>query len=176
MRWVGVAYRAHDPRWSWAPLSGDGAAAKGGRFNPAGVQALYLAQTIEGMFLEMSHGLARRFEPLTACSYEVDVEDLVDLRTEKDREHEGIDISTLACPWALDRATGRTPASWALAERLMAAGAAGLLVPSFAVGATIEMTNLVLWRWGNDLPHSVHVHDPSGRLPRDAASWSSSGP
>lgn len=172
MKWQGTAYRAHDPRWSWTPLSGEGAAAKGGRFNPVGVPALYLALTIEGMFQEMSHGFARRFEPLTVCSYEVDVDDLIDLRTEGDRRREGIDLAAMACPWALDRANGRKPASWVIAEHLMASGAAGILTPSFATGATARMENLVLWRWGPDLPHRVTVHDPSGRLPKDASSWS----
>ena len=171
MRWTGTAYRAHDPRWSWTPLSGEGAAAKGGRFNPNNVPTLYLALTIEGMFLEMSHGFARRFEPLTVCSYEVDVDDLIDLRTDADRTREGVDLAVMACPWALDLSAGRKPASWSLAERLIASGASGILVPSFATGATTDTTNLVLWRWGPDLPHRVTVHDPSGRLPRDASSW-----
>ena len=172
MRWAGTGYRAHDPRWSWTPLSGDGAAAKGGRFNPFGIPALYLALTVEGMFQEMGHGFAHRFEPLTVCSYEVDVDDLVDLRTDVDRAREGIDLAAMSCPWALDLSDGRKPASWDLSERLIGTGASGVLVPSFATGATPYMSNLVLWRWGPDLPHRVMVHDPSGRLPHDASSWS----
>lgn len=171
MRWAGLAYRAHDPRWAWAPLSGDGAAAKGGRFNPIGMPALYLALTIEGMFQEMSHGFAHRFEPLTVVTYEVDVDDVVDLRSDADRTAAGVAFADLACPWALDVAGGRRPASWDLVARLASAGASGVLVPSFAVGATAYMTNLVLWRWGPDLPHRVAVHDPHGRLPLDMSSW-----
>ncbi|MDR0808919.1 MAG: RES domain-containing protein, partial [Gemmobacter sp.] len=56
MRWRGTAWRAHHPRWSWSPLSGEGAALRGGRFNPAGMPALYLALSLEGMLLEMGHG------------------------------------------------------------------------------------------------------------------------
>ena len=40
MNFQGLAYRAHDPRWSFKPLSGDGAAVQGGRFNPKGSAAL----------------------------------------------------------------------------------------------------------------------------------------
>ncbi len=36
VRFQGLAYRAHDPRWSFKPLSGEGAAVHGGRFNPKG--------------------------------------------------------------------------------------------------------------------------------------------
>jgi RES domain-containing protein len=37
------AYRVHDPKWSFAPVSGAGAARMGGRANRAGVNALYLS-------------------------------------------------------------------------------------------------------------------------------------
>ena len=43
MRFQGATYRAHNPRWSFKPLSGGGAAVHGGRFNPKSVAALYLA-------------------------------------------------------------------------------------------------------------------------------------
>lgn len=171
MRWRGLGYRAHDPKWAWAPVSGDGAAAKGGRFNPVGVPALYLALTVEGMFLEMAHGFGHRFDPLTICCYEVDVDDLIDLRTEEGRRAAGITLTQMACPWAYDRANGRVPESWTIARLLISQGAAGLLTPSFATGARPDMANLVLWDWGSELPHKVMVHDPSERLPKDQSSW-----
>jgi RES domain-containing protein len=172
LRWEGTCYRAHDPRWAWSPISGEGAGAKGGRFNPIGTPALYLALTVEGMLAEMGHGFGHRFDPLTICSYNVDVDDIVDLRTDSGRAAEAIDIASMACPWALDLATGKIPASWEIAKSLIAKGAAGILTPSFATGARPDMANLILWRWGPDLPHKVEVHDPSGRLPKDQLSWS----
>jgi RES domain-containing protein len=132
LRFQGVCYRAHDPRWAWAPTSGDGAAIHGGRFNPKGKPALYLASSIEGMFAEMGHGFARRFEPLTVCCYDLDMEDMADLRSHDVRKKAGIPLSGMACPWMLDLAEGRRPASWDIARRLMDEGAAGALVPSFA--------------------------------------------
>lgn len=171
MRWQGVCYRAHDPKWAWSPVSGDGAAAKGGRFNPIGLPALYLALTIEGMLVEMGHGFGHRIDPLTICSYDVDVDDIVDLRDEPERSTQGIELVHLSCPWAYDVAEGRTPASWDVTRRLIEKGAAGILVPSFANNAQPRMSNLVLWRWGDSLPHRVRVHDPAGRLPKDQSSW-----
>ena len=41
MRFRGLVYRAHNPQWSWTPLSGEGARRHGGRFNRRGVPALY---------------------------------------------------------------------------------------------------------------------------------------
>jgi RES domain-containing protein len=171
VRFQGVCYRGHDPRWAWSPTSGEGAAANGGRFNPAGTPALYLALTLEGMFAEMSQGFGHRFDPLTVCAYDVDVEDIVDLRSDEARAAEEIDLSALSCAWAYERMSGRIPPSWAVATQLMAKGAAGILVPSFANGATPEMTNLVLWNWGDALPHLVRVYDPKERLPKDQSSW-----
>lgn len=171
MRWQGTCYRGHDPKWAWSPTSGDGAAAKGGRFNAVGTPALYLALTIESLLVEIAHGFGHRLDPLTICEYTVDVDDLVDLRTEASRKAAAVELAALSCAWAYDRASGRTPASWDVTTRLIARGAAGILVPSFANGAKPDMANLVLWHWGPSLPHLVQVHDPAGRLPKDQSSW-----
>lgn len=172
MRWAGTCYRAHHPQWAFSPLSGEGAALKGGRFNPKGVPALYLALTIEGMFSEMGHGFANVFEPLTVCTYQVDVEDIADLSMDDGRREKDVDLTDMACDWEYQAASGRRPPSWAIHDRLAADGVAGLLVPSFARAARPDMRNLVLLRWGPDLPHRVEVHDPSGRLPKNQLSWS----
>jgi RES domain-containing protein len=168
LRWRGTCYRGHDPRWAWTPLSGEGAAIRGGRFNPKGVPALYLALTLSGVFVEMGHGFGRALNALTICSYEVDVDDIVDLRTDADRKREGVGLDALSGAWI---GTPSTPPSWIIAQRLIDRGAAGLLVPSFATGATADMANLVLWTWGPDRPHRIEVHDPSGRLPKNDLSW-----
>lgn len=125
--------------------------------------ALYLALTIEGMFAEVSHGFAHRFQPLTVVTYDVDCADILDLTTEAGLKAAGTDLPTLGCAWMLDRAEGRVPPSWTLTKRLIAAGAAGALVPSFAVGATEGMRNLVLWRWGGEAQRVV-AWDEEGRL------------
>jgi RES domain-containing protein len=163
-------YRGHDPQWTFSPLSGDGAKAKGGRFNPIGVPALYLGATIDTVIVEMTHGFAHRLDPLTMVSYDVDVEDIIDLRTAAGRRVAGIKLADMACSWELDLARGREPASWRVANRLRTT-AAGILVPSFAKGARKKIYNLVLWKWGPDLPHRVTAYDPSGRLPKNQLSW-----
>jgi RES domain-containing protein len=167
-----VCYRAHDPRWAFLPLSGDGASAKGGRFNAKGVPALYLSLSVVGALIEMGHSFGHRLDPLTMCSYDVDVEDIIDLTAAPERSMHAVRLADMACPWAYDLAKRRTPASWTLAQRLRSGGAAGILVPSFARGAKPEIVNLVLWRWGPDLPRRVAVHDPGGRLPKNQLSWS----
>jgi RES domain-containing protein len=137
------------------------------------VRALYLALTLPGAILETARGFTHRFEPLTICCYDVDVDDIVGLTTDVDRRRVGADLIDMARPWMLDLAERREPASWTLAKRLIAGGAAGILVPSFAIGARFDMHNLVLWTWGPDRPHRVHVYDPAGRLPKHQTSWDS---
>jgi RES domain-containing protein len=110
-------------------------------------------------------------DPLTICQYTVNVDDVVDLRTDADRVAVSVQLSELSCEWAYDRANGREPASWGVARKLISVDAAGILVPSFTTGAAADMSNLVLWKWGPAPPHHVEVFDPSGRLPKNQLSW-----
>ena len=171
MRFQTTCYRAHDPRWSFAPLSGQGAAIRGARFNPRGVPTLYLALTIMTAVKEINQGFAHKIEPCVLCSYDVDCEDVVDLRTEKDRKTADVSFADMAGAWFSHISQGREPPSWGIARSFINARKAGVVVPSFAPGATPADQNLVLWKWGTSLPHKVLVYDPSGRLPKDQLSW-----
>jgi RES domain-containing protein len=97
----GFAYRAHDPKWAFDPLSGEGAAVHGGRFNPRGVPALYLAASPEGAILEASHGFAYRFEPLTICTYEIAALKLADLTDADLLAGAGVNTDDLGSAWML---------------------------------------------------------------------------
>lgn len=172
MRFSGTCYRAHDPRWSFQPISGEGAAIRGARFNPKGVPTLYLALGIMTAVKEANQGFAHRIDPCVLCSYEVDCADIVDLRTEEGRNLASVSFEDMACGWMGFLADGERPPSWAIHDRLVGAGVAGILVPSFAPGAETADHNLVLWKWGETPPHKVVVVDPSGRLPKNQLSWS----
>lgn len=169
MRFTGRAFRGHDPGWSFAPLSGDGAAIRGGRFNRPGEPALYLSLDVMTAVAEVSQGFAARLPPLTMCEYDVDAE-VADLRDEAARAAAGVARTELECGWLGLMLAGKTPPSWGVAARFRADGACGLLVPSFVPGAGAGNVNLVLWRWG-DAPCAVTVWDPGARLPRDRRSW-----
>jgi RES domain-containing protein len=172
LRFRGEAFRAHDPNWSWTPLSGAGAALKGRRFNWPGLETLYLSLSFKTAFREVSAGFAHRLTPYVLCSYDLDCEDVADLRTDGARAEHGVALDDLACAWGDALIAGREPASWAVVRRLLVEGCAGALVPSFTNGATPDDQNLVLWRWGPDLPHKVAVYDPTGKLPKNQLSWS----
>lgn len=152
-------------------MSGDGAAIRGARFNPRGVPALYLSFSIMTAIKEANQGFAHRLDPCVLCSYEVDCEDVADLMTEEGRRAYRVELGEMVCAWAAALADGDRPVSWSVYDRLKAQGVAGICVPSFAPGAAADDRNLVLWKWGADLPHKVSVIDPSGRLPKDQLSW-----
>jgi RES domain-containing protein len=173
VRFRGAAYRAHNPRWSWDALSGEGARIHGGRFNPKGVPALYLSCDWTTAVLEGSQGFAYRFPPLTIVTYDVDCQDVVDLSTAASLRSRKVARGELACAWKLLAEKGEAVPSWQVADRLRKDGAAGIVVQSFAANAGAGAKNLVLWQWGPALPHKVTIFDPEGRLPRDDSSWRS---
>jgi len=172
LRLEGRAYRGHDPQWAFTPLSGDGAAFYGGRFNPKGVPALYLALSPMGAINEVCQGLAARIAPMTLVEYDVDCTDIEDLTDASTRAALGIAEADMACSWGEDALIlGKTPASWAMATQLIAGGAAGIIVPSYAPEAAPDHRNLVLWRWASRRPHRVRAYDPTGKLPANQLSW-----
>ena len=166
MRYRGVAYRAHNPKWSWSPTSGEGARLHGGRFNPKGVPALYLSLASGTAVLEASQGFGNRFPPLTLVTYDIDCSDLLDLTKQAGLKKAKTTAASLACDWARRAALGQNVPSWSLALRLKAEGVVGIVVPSFARGALESDKNLVLWMWSEELPYQVCIFDPDGRLPR----------
>ena len=104
-------------------------------------------------------------QPLTLCAYEVDAEPVFHSRDEAERTAFGVTESELRCEtWESEMLEGRVPPSQVLADRLIAAGQVGMLVPSFARGASVDDFNLVLWRWGPEPPARIVLIDDEGRL------------
>lgn len=165
MRFRKTCYRLHDPRWAFDPTSGAGAAIHGGRFNPRGVPALYLGLTIESAFVEITQGLAEKFKPCVIVCYDIDCEDIADLRTEAGRAARDVSLDEMACAWFSFITDGKEPPSWGMARRLTGRGLAGIIAPSFAAAADLERhQNLVLWKWGPGLPYQVVAYDPERQL------------
>lgn len=144
---------------------------RGGRFNPEGKAAFYLALKPETAIAECMQGFAHRIPPITLCDYDVDCEPVADLGNEEGRAAHNVTMAELGCPWLALMLDGKEVPSHEIAVRLQSEGYAGVLVPSFAPGARPDDLNLVLWQWGPELPTRVRLFDPDKRLPKNRKSW-----
>ncbi|WP_423821147.1 RES domain-containing protein [Salinisphaera sp. SPP-AMP-43] len=163
-RFIGHVYRAHNPRWAFAPDSGAGAAKHGGRFNPPGTAALYTSSTYTLAIAEAQQGFPYKFQPLTLVSYDIDHAGVLDLSTPAAREAAGIPLAELDCAWELLAFDKQTPPSWALAARLIEQGVGAIAVPSFCDGAHELGINYVFWHWNQGDNPQVRVIDDDNRL------------
>ncbi len=166
MDYVGPLYRALNPVWAREPLSGRGAALYGGRFNPRGVEALYCSLAVLTAVHEANQ--VGDLQPTVLVAYDADIADVFDSRDADALAAQGFDAATLGDPAWRDRmGSGGEAPTQGLARRLIAAGYRGLLVPSYARGATPQDCNLVLWQWGSKPPCRLSLIDDEGRLQRN---------
>ncbi len=106
-------------------------------------------------------------QPTTLVGYEADIAAVFDSRDEAALAAHGMSPAALAdASWRDQmKARGEAPTQ-SFARALSEAGYDGLLVRSFAPGATADDLNLVLWRWGDTGPSRLALIDDEGRLSR----------
>jgi RES domain-containing protein len=112
------------------PLSTVGSSLAGGRFNQAGIGALYLAATpavavAEHLRLGSLYGVAA-FPPRMLVTIEIALTDVLDLTEADVRASRGIDLQDLITEWRAADA----PATQALGRSTRAVGVEGILFPS----------------------------------------------
>ncbi|UZW57980.1 RES family NAD+ phosphorylase (plasmid) [Sphingobium sp. JS3065] len=163
MRYQGKLYRALNPVYAREPLSGRGAELYGGRFNPKGTPALYGATSLQTAIREANQ--VGDLQPTTIVSYHADLEKIFDGRDPAELSRFGMSPAGLCDPtWRDQMKKAGKAQSQIFAETLIAEGFNGLLVRSFARGATDDDINLVLWRWGDTPPSRITLIDDDGRL------------
>lgn len=162
LHYQGKLYRALNPIYAKQPLSGAGAARFGGRFNAKGVPALYASLSPLTALREANQVGA--LQPTTLVCFEADVESIFDARDLAALAREGMKPETLAASTWRDEMKAGEARSQIFARRLSGAGYSGLLVRSFAPGATGDDLNLVLWTWGAGGPARLVLIDDEGRL------------
>jgi RES domain-containing protein len=155
----GRFWRILSPRWAHEPLSGEGAARHGGRWNPPGKAALYLSMEVETAFAEYQQELGTR--PGLFVAYDVTGARVADLREARALRQAGLEAGDAFAPWKdIAWVRKQRPATWDVMERLEGK-ADGLLAPS---AQRLGGFNLVLWRWNAGGGPNVAFHDPKNDL------------
>ena len=159
----GLLYRVLDVVWQHEPLSGRGAELHGGRLNPQGLPALYTSTSIDAALREATQGVGR-IQPRTIVCYEAHFTNLLDLSTEDLVRTFGTSMKVLSSPtWRREMKDFGQSTSQVMG-RLISGRYDGVIVPSFAPGATADMRNLVLYRWSDDLPTRLRLVDDKNQL------------
>ena len=161
-------YRMHTPRWGYMPLSGAGAARKGGRLNREGQHALYLARTPDTARAEFQQ-YDSLLKPGLIATYEVSLATVVDFSGGYDPKHWDPAWADFWCEWRdLWFIHQVEPPSWLLADLALDAGCSGILYPSAVQPGGV---NLVIYVQQLAEADILRVHDPDGDLPSDPTSW-----
>jgi RES domain-containing protein len=161
-----ILWRAYVPKWSYAPLSGEGAARSAGRWNPRGVPTIYAARELSTAWAEYNQGFVQH--PALIAQLELRGANLADLTGATGLSDFGLDETIHETDWraALDGQT--MPPTHQVYFRLLALGFDGVIYPSFmSKGGTC----VALWHWNGENQPVLKVIDPEGRLPVSRRSW-----
>ena len=159
-------WRALVPRWSWMPLSGEGASRFGGRWNPPGEPTIYAAREMSTAWAEYNQGFVQH--PALIVRLELEGARLADLTDADVLQELRVPAHVHEVEWRAELDAAREPETHRQRRRLLRQRFHGVIYPSFmSPGGTC----VALWRWnGPDWP-VLRVVDPDGRLPKSAASW-----
>lgn len=148
------------------PLSGEGAARFGGRWNPPGAPTIYAARELSTAWAEYNQGFVQH--PALVAQLELTRARLADLTDIKTLEALGLDEDIHGCEWRWALDDGAWPDTYRIRDLLLAKGMDGVIYPSFmSRGGSC----VALWRWDGENAPRLEIIDPDGRLPKMQASW-----
>lgn len=159
-------WRAFVPKWAHLPLSGEGAARFGGRWNPVGAPTIYAAFELSTAWAEYNQSFVQH--PALIAQLELMGARLADLTDEATLKALEASPEIHQCEWRDMTDRGLIPPTYVLRERLLTDGWHGVVFPShMSPGGTCA----ALWRWNADGAPQLEVIDPDHRLPTTPASW-----
>lgn len=158
----GLLCRAINPVYASTPLSGDGSARFGGRFNPKGLPALYMTFSIQTAILEINQ--VGSLQPTTLVSYEADIQNIFNATDPAALSAVNMTVHELSSStWRDEMRASGVSQTQTFAKSLIDQGFSAMKVPSFARGAQGKDINIVLWSW-NDGSSNLRVIDDEKRL------------
>lgn len=147
----GTFFRAIDPQFRAYAIAGSRSA---GRYSRPSEPTLYLSASVDGVEAAMIAHTDGRSATLETVAIDVEASGIVDLRDAAVLTRLGIDIADAVAPWQDVASAGGTPRSWTVRDRLVAAGAHGLIDPS---RQRPGLWHLVLFRWNDGDAPKVQV-------------------
>lgn len=169
-----ILFRALRPAWSHAPLSGEGAAINGGRWNRKGRVAIYFACDYQTALEEYWQGIERR--PATIVEYHVAGASIAKIDDPAlceacaiPRDIMDFDWRTKSRHWRMLEGPDQMPMprSWAISECILKQGYHGIEYPSRITGDPC----VCIWRWGEGSSCKITVRNSFSDLPHDRQSW-----
>lgn len=159
-------WRAFVPRWAFVPLSGEGAARFGGRWNPVGIPTIYAARELSTAWAEYNQGLVQH--PALIAQLELQDAAFADLMGTSVLANLDVPAEIHHCEWRQALDSGKVPETHRLQARLKEDGFDGVIYPSFmSPGGRC----VALWNWNGKGAARLDVVDPDGRIPKTQASW-----
>ncbi|MXO49485.1 RES domain-containing protein [Erythrobacter vulgaris] len=147
-------------------MSGAGAASNGGRWNPPGVEMLYLSADPTTAMVESQPSLDP-FKPVTLISYVLRNARVFDTRDPNTHAQYDITPDLLATNWYTHVVEQTQAPTWDLADTLAADGFHGASYASMHN----DLENVALWAWNLNSEAILRVIDQDRRLPKNDKSW-----
>lgn len=159
-------FRAYVERWAYDPLSGEGGAQLGGRWNSVGMPCWHAACDAATAWAEFRQGFVQH--PAILIQFMLEGARLADISNSVGLDALGLTGAVNRCEWRRVLDEGAVPETHDLARRLVRKGYHGLIYPStMSPGGRA----VALWRWNRRGAPRLAVVDQEQRVPKHPAAW-----